>query len=169
MADFAVALPGVAIARATPAPLWVLHCAPGDAAALSDASGLALGTTMLRATETGEDAAALHVAPDEWLLVGGDPRAALAATMIPHALVDVGDRSLAVTVAGPLAAAVLNAGCPLDLGDAAFPAGACTRTLFGKADVVLWRHGNVFRVDYGRSFDAYVTGLLAVAAAQARA
>src|ERR687898_480955 len=57
----------------------------------------------------------------------------------PASLVDVSHRHRAFEVSGPAAAALLNEGCPLDLDDAAFPAGACTRTLFGKIEILLWR------------------------------
>ena len=40
----------------------------------------------------------------------------------------------------------------LDLGLAAFPAGTCTRTLVGKADMVLWlTAADVFRIEVWRS------------------
>ncbi|MFX8747406.1 sarcosine oxidase subunit gamma family protein, partial [Acinetobacter baumannii] len=57
----------------------------------------------------------------------------------PHSLVDVSHRNTAIQIAGPAAADVLNAGCPLDLRLDAFPVGMCTRTLFAKAEIVLWR------------------------------
>ena len=61
-------------------------------------------------------------------------------------------------------AAELHAGCPLDLDIEAFPEGMCTRTIFGKAEIVLWRTGPVtFRVECGRSFAPYVVGLMAEA------
>ena len=68
-------------------------------------------------------------------------------------------------VSGPDAAAVLNAGCPLPLGLAAFPGGKCTRTLFGKAEIVLWRkEETAFRIEVWRSFAAYLADLMAEAA-----
>ena len=54
-----------------------------------------------------------------------------------HSLVDVSHRHVAFRVAGARAADVLNSGCPLDLSPPAFPAGAATRTLLGKAEVIL--------------------------------
>jgi sarcosine oxidase subunit gamma len=37
----------------------------------------------------------------------------------------------------------------------------CTRTVFAKADIVLWRTGEqTFHVEVWRSFAGYVTGLL---------
>ena len=43
------------------------------------------------------------------------------------------------TVTGALAADILSTGVMLDLDPAAFPVGMATRTLFVKAEIVLWR------------------------------
>ena len=44
---------------------------------------------------------------------------------------------------------------------AAFPVGACTRTVFAKAEIVLWRtSADVFRVEVARSYCRYVVDLL---------
>src|SRR4051794_30186312 len=64
-----------------------------------------------------------RLGPDEWLLAGNDP--AIQAALSGH-LVDVSHRQVQLAVAGPDAAATLNAGCPLDLDEAAFPPGAAT-------------------------------------------
>ena len=53
----------------------------------------------------------------------------------------------------------------LDLDPAAFPVGMATRTLFTKAEIVLWRQGaDTFHVEVWRSFAPYLHGLLAEAA-----
>src|ERR687894_212996 len=85
----------------------------------------------------------------------------------PASLVDVSHRHRAFEVSGPAAAALLNEGCPLDLDDAAFPAGACTRTLFGKIEILLWRPAaaSTFQVEVARSFAAPLRALLAEALA----
>lgn len=145
---------------------WLLHCAPGDAAAAGTALGVDLGTTMLRAT-AGGGWHALHLAPDEWLLIG-TPGLLPTAPASAHALVDVSERALGFALSGRDAAAALNAACPLDLGDAACPIGACTRTLFGKVTVTLWRTGTTqWRIDCGRSFAPYVAALLDLAVTDA--
>src|SRR5580658_180008 len=78
--------------------------------------------------------AALWLGPDEWLLIA------------------------------PEAATLLAAGCPLDLDARAFPVNMCTRTVLGKAEVVLWRTGTQqFRIEVWRSFAAYVCAFLAEA------
>ena len=47
----------------------------------------------------------------------------------------------------------------------AFPVGMCSRTVLGKAEVVLWRTAaQVFRIEVWRSFASYLTGFLEEAA-----
>ncbi|ADZ70374.1 Sarcosine oxidase, gamma subunit [Polymorphum gilvum SL003B-26A1] len=54
---------------------------------------------------------------------------------------------------------------PIDLDPAAFPPGTATRTLFHKAEIVLWRTDeDVFVLEAWRTFLPYVEGLLADAA-----
>lgn len=137
------------------------------------AAGRAFGVTLpedaCRANVAGERAA-LWLGPDEHLLLAPDKEARAveesltsALAGIAHSLVDVSQRQVAISVSGRGAPDLLNSGCPLDLDARAFPQGACTRTLFGKADVLLWRTGaDEFRVETGRSFAPYVTELLRV-------
>ena len=107
--------------------------------------------------------------PDEiWLLTapadGEELVAALQAALlgIDHSLVDISHRQAALELSGTHAAWLLNAGCPLDLAPAAFPVDTVTRTVFVKAEIVLWRTGaESFRLEFGRSFRGYVAGLLA--------
>ena len=81
-------------------------------------------------------------------------------------MVDVGHRQAGLVLEGPGAMDALAAGCPLDLHPTAFPVGMCTRTVFGKAEIVLWRQDmDRFHVEVWRSFAAYVCGLLERAAA----
>jgi sarcosine oxidase subunit gamma len=112
---------------------------------------------------------ALWLGPDEWLLVctpgdalGQDLAAALAGS--PHSLVEVSCRQTALIVSGSRATDLISAACPLDLGLDAFPTGMCTRTLFGKAEIVLWRRAEAqFHIEVARSFAGYVWGLAAAA------
>jgi sarcosine oxidase subunit gamma len=126
----------------------------------------------LRAVERGPRAA-IWQSPDEWLLLAEDAEPAklietLEAALgeIPHGLVDASHRQAALEVAGAGAARLLNAGVPLDLGLSAFPLGMATRTILTKADVLLWRRASDrFRLEFGRSYSAYVVDILAQAAA----
>jgi len=117
------------------------------------------------------DRTALWLGPHEQLLLAPETlatemdallRHALAGT--PHSLVDVGHRQTALWVSGTDVESLLNAGCPLNLHPDSFRVGACSRTVFGKAEIVLWRrHRELFHVEVWRSFAAYVTQLLSEA------
>lgn len=117
--------------------------------------------------------AALWLGPDEWLLIGpaaDDLAGALAKVTAFHSAVDVSHRNVGILVAGERAEATLAAGCPQDLSLASFPVGACSRTVFGKIEIVLWRTGaDAFRVECWRSFCDYALKLLAEAARDAAA
>ncbi len=153
----------VSLATAPPAARLAVHASDAEADALGRALGIALPATLLRAVIAGE-LAALHLGPDEWLLIGHDVDAeALALTTAGLALsvVDVSHRQTAIVVAGPLAADTLNAFCALDLDATAFPVGMATRTLFGKAGIVLWRTAPAaFHIEVARSFAPYVWACL---------
>ncbi|SFL76338.1 sarcosine oxidase subunit gamma [Bradyrhizobium sp. NFR13] len=102
--------------------------------------------------------------PDEWLFqaVNENPIEVFGGMSVALqgqacSLVDVSHRSDGIAVAGPTAALVLNHGCPLDLSLKAFPVGMCTRTVLGKASLLLSRsEEHVFHVDVWRSFAPYV-------------
>jgi sarcosine oxidase subunit gamma len=116
--------------------------------------------------------AALWLGPDERLLLGEESLAIETANhlhqalrQLPHSLVDVSHRQVALAIAGPRAVNVLATGCPLDLDPGAFPVGMCTRTVLAKAEIVLWRRANdSFHLEVWRSFAAYVSGVIAEAA-----
>jgi sarcosine oxidase subunit gamma len=137
-------------------------------AAAAHAFGVELPTTACRAASA-SGRAALWLGPDEHLLIAPEAEAAaVAATLgaalagIPHSLVDVSHRQVAFAVKGPHAAWLLASGCPLDLDTAEFPVGMCTRTVFLKAEIVLWRTAaNAFRLEVWGSFADYVVALLA--------
>ena len=133
------------------------------AAAIGGAFGVALGEAPCRASVAG-DRAALWLGPDEWLLLAPDgdaPALVVAATRVlgerPASIVDVSHRTVAIEVRGTRAADTLNAFCALDLDPSAFPVGMCTRTVFGKSEIVLWRTAaETFRIEVARSFAPYV-------------
>ena len=141
------------------------RAAAGSARAAGAAAALPLATAVCRADTVG-DWSALWLGPDEQLLIGpeGTDLATQVATVfesLPYSLVDISHRQGAVEISGPYAEALLNTGCPLDLHAGAFPVGACTRTLFAKADIVLWRRGaRQFHLEVWRSFRPYVLDLL---------
>jgi len=146
----------------------VLRCRPDGIAAAGKAFGVVLPCAC-RAAISG-NRAALWLGPDEWLLLAppeeapaiiGQVSVALGASC---SLVDVSHRSVALMVKGPQAAALINHGCPLDLSSAAFPVGMCTRTLFEKAEIILWRtEERTYQMEIERSYATYVWRMLAAA------
>jgi sarcosine oxidase subunit gamma len=111
---------------------------------------------------------ALWLGPDEWLVIAapGDGAGILAKMTSAVAgeaasLVEISNRQIGLEVSGARAAEALNAFNPLDLAETAFPVGNCTRTIFGKAEIVLWRTGReTFRIEVWRSFAAYIRACL---------
>jgi sarcosine oxidase, subunit gamma len=141
--------------------------------AAADALGLAPNATPCRAVRSGSRAA-LWLGPDERLLIGPAGEAGQTVEILEHALagmahslVEVSHALVAFEISGSRAAQTLNAGCPLNLDPASFPLDMCTRTVFAKAQIVLWRTDpEVFHVETARSFAPYVTKLLALAASE---
>ena len=156
----------------TNAPSMARHVLRGRLEALTAAAG-ALGFALPReacrsASLNGTHA--LWLGPDEWLLLSA-PEAGLgdrleaAMGAHPHSLVEVTDRQVGLVVNGAEAEAVLSVGCPLDLDQAAFPVGMCTRTVLSKAEIVLWRTGpETFHLEVWRSFGAYLRAFLTASA-----
>lgn len=129
----------------------------GDPVALGAALGITVPTTACTA-QHGERAV-LWLGPDEWLLLAEE--GAVVELWENHlgAIFDISARQVGLMVEGERASDVLAAGCPLDL--AAFPVGACTRTVFGKAEIILWRRAPTrFQLETWRSFAPYVELLL---------
>ena len=143
---------------------FILQGGPAARAAAGGVFGVPLPEAACRANSQGSRAA-LWLGPDECLLLGeAEGAEALTATLaaalagIAHSLVDVSHRQVALQISGPRAAAILNSGCPLDLDLAVFPTGMCTRTLLGKAEIVLWRTGAAeFHIEVWRSYADYVS------------
>ncbi|MGH8253648.1 MAG: sarcosine oxidase subunit gamma [Steroidobacteraceae bacterium] len=148
---------------------WSLRVDLATAAAPVATAGLPLSVDACRAVTMG-DWSALWLGPDEQLLVGPHaahaqlaPRLAPALDGIAHSLVDVSHRQAAIELTGDAATTLLATGCPLDLDASVAPVGFCTRTVYAKAEVVLWRQApQQFQLQAWRSFLPYVTGLLAL-------
>lgn len=124
----------------------------------------------------------VRLGPDEWLLLPAEEdlpadAARLESAMADqhYALIDIGHRNIGFELVGIAAADVLNSGCPLDLGFRQFPPGRGTRTLLGKAEIVLLRLPDVtgaggplpaYRIECWRSVGRYVYDFLEEAARQ---
>jgi len=159
----------VTIAAAPAAARFILR-GTDCASAAGTAFGVVLPAVPCGAAESGERAA-LCLGPDEWLLLAPAAEAVALQEALhnslagfPHALVDVSHRQVALIVEGAGAATVLNSGTPLDLSIVSFPAGMVVRTIFDKAEIVLWRcAADRFRIEIWRSFSPYVLALLEMA------
>lgn len=159
---------------AAPAERINLRVRAEDVAALSAALGVDLPLKP-KTSASANGRTALWIGPDEWLVVaesGGEVGNALveaaARAGALHSATDVSHRNTAILVSGPGAAGAINVGCPQDLSLKAFPVGACSRTIFGKVEIVLLRTAeDAFRVEVWRSFSDYAFGLLAEGARDA--
>jgi sarcosine oxidase subunit alpha len=156
----------VRLAALAPATLLSVRAGPGAATAIGMAIGVLLPTVPCRSVMARERAA-LWLGPDEWLIqapegsIGLEAVARRAPADRPASVVDVSQRFRALEIAGPAASWCLNGFCALDLDPRAFPVAMCTRTLLGKAEVVLWRIGaEVFHIDVPRSLLPYVWACL---------
>jgi sarcosine oxidase subunit gamma len=158
----------------TPAAYATRYSFRGDqeaAALASKAFGVTLPTALLKA-ETNGTRTAISLGPDEWLLLAEDGAAQSLAKEIAqalgshfHSLVDISHRNTGFDVSGAEAASVLASGNPLDLHLSTFPVGMATRTIFSKAEIVLWRKSaDTFHIELWRSFVPFVWGLLEEAA-----
>ena len=163
---------GVTLAVLPPAQRISLRAPDASVAALSKALGVGLPrkpkTSAAKAGRT-----ALWLGPDEWLVideVGKDPLADCAELTVLHSAVGISHRNVAISVIGPAAVATINSGCPQDLSLDVFPVGAASRTILGKAEIVLLRTAaDAFRVECWRSFSDYVFAFLSEAAGDAAA
>lgn len=161
---------GVSLTVLPPAARWSLRIDPADAATLASVAGFEVGQPIN--SSAGKDKLSLRLGPNEWLLIADPPHAGLAGDLQTalagrhHSLVDISDRHVAFFLAGEKAADLLAAGCPLDLGDRAFPPGMATRTLFAKAEIILMHMPDAggYRIECWRSFARYMQAYLRDAA-----
>lgn len=162
-ADWSLTEGGVKIATLPPAERISLRAPEASITALSKALGVALPTKP-KTSAAAKGRSALWLGPDEWLVIdeaGGDPLADCASVKALHSAVGISHRNVAFAVTGPNCEAVLSAGCPQDLSLGVFPVGACSRTILGKVEVVLYRTASdAFRVECWRSFSDYVHDFL---------
>ena len=168
---------GVVIRLLVPRARFSLRLDLSLLATVKQVTGFTLDMPINRRVASGERVA-MRLGPDEWLLSSAEGEAARIARDVAsalaglhHSLVDVSHRHVALSVAGMRAADVINSGCPLDLAPPAFQVGAATRTLLGKAEVILAKIDGVpsFEVECVRSFAVYVQDFLLDAAGEFRA
>lgn len=144
-----------------------LRIDPARLAAASEAFGLALPSTIGQGLEEGARRA-LCLGPDEWELsaAGTDGKTIAAAFAdlyadLPHNLVEISDREVAIFLDGPQAATLLSIGCPVDVES--FAVGTGARTVLDGVQVVLYRDApDRFTLEVWRSFLPHVLGLLEI-------
>ena len=157
------AVPTVPWTVLAPCGRYVLRAAAARIAEVAAFYGWPGPDKMLRARRSG-GRSSLWLGPDEWLLLdepGEASPAPSAASGIAHSWVNVSERQAALQIAGPTATEWLAAACPLDLAIESFAVHACTRTVFGRCEIVLWRTDqDSFRLECWRSYLPYVQGLL---------
>jgi len=160
---------GLRIAGLGPEARFKMRVREDEVAQLAPIAGVTIDMPINSFTSSGSRSIA-RLGPSEWLLLtteadgaalARDAAAALGSTF--HALIDISHRHAALIVSGAEAANVLNSGCPLDLSARRFPTGTATRTLLGKAEIILMRTSDApdFRLEFGRSFAGYIQGFLA--------
>lgn len=160
MADTLPTLPCDARLAAVPACMRLVLRGNADVAKLAGAAlDVELPRQPNRAMHQGGQAA-LWLGPDEWLLLTEFDAASAIETRLagqPHSLVDVSHRQIGIVLEGSASAQMLSAGCPLDLRTHRFPVGMATRTIFMKAEIVLWRQTETrFHIEIWRSFLPYL-------------
>lgn len=160
----------VRLTPAAPASRISLRAPADSVGGLSQALGLQLPTRP-KTSVSANGRHALWLGPDEWLVIdenGAELVGLAGSSGVLHSAADVSHRNTAIIVSGPGAEATLAAGCPQDVSLSAFPVGACSRTLLGKAEVVILRlDDETFRVEVWRSFSDFAFGLLAEGAEDA--
>ena len=161
----------VSMETVQPATRISLRIKPENAAKLTRPLGLKLPLAP-KTSITKNGQTALWLGPDEWMIIDNDPNAAagIIKKLEKHdcSVVDISHRNMAAVVSGSGVEDLLSAGCPQDLSLDIFPVGACSRTIFGKAEIVLWRcEANTFRIEVWRSFADYLWAYLLDAAKDA--
>ncbi|MCO6416318.1 hypothetical protein JYK14_09075 [Siccirubricoccus sp. KC 17139] len=144
-----------------PLPSLYRYVLRGDATPLA---ALGLEAPLLLRAASGGGAHVLALGPDEWWVLAEAPL-----TWPGRAwATEISAGRAGVSLSGPGAPLLLAEGCPLDLEQ--FPPGTCTRTLFGKVEILLWRRAEArWHVETARSFALHLTAHLAEARADLQA
>jgi len=134
-----------------------------DLTAVAKLSGLKFPTKIGK-TEMSKSQTILCLGPDEWLIIADPNEKAKLAKIFAKidkgyvvSITDISHRNIGFEITGPLAMKAINAGCPLDLSQEAFPVGKATRTVFESTAIILIRTGeNDFSIECWRSFAPYL-------------
>lgn len=105
--------------------------------------------------------------PDEWLLRTAEGTTIPDGAGLPLAVVDISERAIALVVEGPRAEAVLQSGCPRNLGQ--FAVGEARRTVLEGIEIILLCTApERFEIDVWRSFAPYLHLALTTVASHAK-
>lgn len=163
--------PLVAIEELQAGARFSLRARPEKIAAVSDALGLDLPTSIGECTRS-EGSVAACLGPDEWVVSAPEEaRERIVADLAkvypsaPHSLTDISDRERSFSIVGPEAVTLLSIGCPRDLET--LKPGQAVRTVFDGVQIVLWRDSaDTYRMDVWRSFAPHVHTLLDIGRAE---
>ncbi|MDP2697473.1 sarcosine oxidase subunit gamma [Thalassospira sp.] len=157
------------IRLADPADRLAIWCEDAARNDVATALGLALPDTLNSGTDT-DNGCVLRVGPEEYLAIRRPARNDWHLLEQQDfgdkivSLTDVSHRNIAFILDGPNAAWLIASGCPQDVRDPAFPVGKASRTLFGKAEIILWRTGHHrWVIEIWRSFAPYLADHLTAA------
>ena len=155
------------IARMSQGARYSLRLDPAHGPLCEAELGVALPTDI-GTCATAPNLRIMCLGPDEWFVLGhGNAAEQLQqafdrlATSVPLSAVDITSRHEAVSVSGSKAVNILRALCPIDLSVEAFPIGSCTRTIFERAQIILFREAEQsFEIEVWRSYLPYLSELL---------
>jgi sarcosine oxidase subunit gamma len=164
--------PDVQVLATAPAAFGVLRIwsdvGEDTFAAVERALGLPLPRQPNRAAGAG--LRALWTAPGEWTLIDATPEqlaglAAACAGVLSH-YADLTDARAGYRITGPSSARLINTECPLDLSEAALPAGRCAQSVFAGVGVLVDRREGEqgFRLYVDVSLAQHLEAWFAVAA-----
>jgi sarcosine oxidase, subunit gamma len=145
-----------------------LRLSEGDAAQVSILTELQLDIPIGSYSEF-LGASSARIGPNEWFITAPQADAVrlnneieVGLTSKFFSLVDVGHRSTTFVISGSSASEIINSGCPLDLREPVFPVLSSTRTVLGKAEIILTRRNGIagYEVECWRSFSDYIYDFL---------
>jgi len=134
-----------------------------DLAAFKKASGWNMPSKIGRSIVT-RNYSVFCLGPDEWQFLTDVSKAVSTrkkleklAKKFTFSYADISHRNVTFNLTGPMAAPMINIGCPLDLSLNAFPVDKCTRTVFEDAEIMVLRTAaDAFAVQTWRSFGPYL-------------
>ncbi len=162
---------GTTLAMAPEIARFSLGLAPENLDKAAGAFGAPIPGKVGGMARTGQSFS-LCLGPDEWQLMVpmalANPLAKNFAHLraeVPHSLVDITHRQIGLIISGPLASAIIGAGCPLDLSE--MPVNGCARSVLDKVQVIIMKTDEyTYHLEIMRSFVPFAGQFLRNAANQ---